>query len=347
MLPLLERHEAAARQRLDPAVAGFIAAGSFDEVTVGEARAAWERRRFRPRVLVDVASVDVATTVLGTPVASPVLVAPTAWHRLVDPEGELATRRATAAAGSLLVLSTRTSTPIAAVAEAACGPWWFQSYVMADRDLTAAMVAHAAGAGASAIVVTGDTPYVTDKRRVDARLPLADAERYANLAGLAGVEGRHDLEAATTQDPSMTRAAIGWLAECSGLPVVVKGVLRGDDARACLDAGASAVIVSNHGGRQLDRARPTAEALTEVVDAVGGDGEVYVDGGLRDGLSVLAALALGARAVLLGRPVLWALGAGGAEAVEALLRTVTEDLSAAMALAGAAHLADLDRSLLA
>jgi len=345
LLPLLAEHEALARRSLDPVVVDYIGAGSADEITLGEAEAAWGRLRFRPRVLRDVAHVEVGTTVLGAPVRSPVLVAPTAWHSLVHPDGELAMRRGTAQAGSLMVLSTRSSTPIEAVGRAADGPWWFQSYLMADRDLTADLVDRAARAGAWAIVVTGDTPYVAPKRRVTAPLPLPEAARRANLVGPADPD-RPDLEAGSVQDPSMTLSAIGWIAARSSLPVVVKGVLRGDDARACLDAGASAILVSNHGGRQLDRAVATADALAEVVDAVGGRAEVYVDGGVRDGLSTMAALAIGARAVLVGRPALWALAAGGSDAVSDLLVGLSEDLAAAMALAGAANLAALDRQLL-
>lgn len=341
MHPLLAEHAAAAAARLPADVADYVGGGSWDEVSLGEAEQAWRGRRLRPRVLRDVARVDTSLELLGTRLATPVLVAPTALHGSLHPDGEAATARGTAAAGSLLVLSTRSSLPVED-AVATAGPWWHQVYVLRDRGLTRAVLERAVAAGARALVVTGDTPYVALKKRTGA--PPRDP---AHLAGLA----RHRVPGAgaddVEQDPAATLDVVRELAASSGLPVLVKGVLRGDDARACLDSGATGVVVSNHGGRQLDRAVSTAHALPEVVAAVGGDAPVLVDGGLRSGLDVLTALALGADAVLVGRPVLWALAAGGSDGVRACLDALTDDLRRAMALAGAGDLAGVTRDLVA
>lgn len=345
-LTVLEKHERDAAAVLPPEVHEFFASGAGDEVTVAEAVHAWTQFRLRPRVLRDVGEVDLTTALLGTDLVHPVGVAPAGYQGLAHPDGELALARATRETGALLVASTRASVTLEDIA-AAAGPWWFQVYVMRDRGLTAGLVRRAADAGARALVVTGDTPFVGIKRRVGAaRISIPDGEFLVNLA-------RHltgDLTAGRTaaeQDPTATLDVIGWLAELSGLPVLVKGVLRGDDAQRCLDAGAAGVVVSNHGGRQLDRSLPSALALTEVVDAVGGRAPVLVDGGIRSGLDALVALALGASAVLVGRPAVWGLATGGEAGVVEALAALRDDLAHVMALAGAPRLADLDRSLVA
>jgi 4-hydroxymandelate oxidase len=316
VLPLLADQAAAAQHVLPAEVWSYLAGGADDQVSVAEAGAAWQAVRLRPQVLRDVSEVSTALTLFGTRLGTPVLVGPTASHGLLHPEAEIATARGTEEAGSLLVLPTRTSTPLADVA---CdGPWWWQSYVLRDRSATLDLALRARDAGATAVVVTGDTPYLGSTRRP----ALGDLE----------------------QDPTATFDVVPWLAERTGLPVLVKGVLRGDDALTCVDVGAAGVVVSNHGGRQLDRAVPTATALPEVVAAVAGRGVVLVDGGLRSGLDVLCALALGADAVLLGRPVMWALAARGAEGVTSCLAAMTADLARVMGLAGSRSLAEV-RSL--
>jgi 4-hydroxymandelate oxidase len=336
--PLLSAQEARAAARLPPEVQQYYRAGAGDEVARDEAAAAWRALRLRPRVLRDVSAVDTSLDLLGSRLSTPVLVGPTALHGLAHPDGEVATALGAAAAGSLLVLSTRASRRLEDVP---AGPWWFQAYVMRDRGLTRALVQRAAAAGATAVVLTGDTPYL-GTRPGAGRLALAD-DPLVNLAQhlAAGDDGRRSAE----QDPSAGLEAIGELADAAGLPVLVKAVLRADDARACLDAGAAGVVVSNHGGRQLDRAVPTAAALPEVAQAVGGRGPVLVDGGLRCGLDVLCALALGADAVLLGRPVLWALADDGAAGVQACLSALTAEVAHAMGLVGAARVADLTPDL--
>jgi 4-hydroxymandelate oxidase len=274
-----------------------------------------------------VSAVDTSVQALGTRLSTPAGVAPTGFHRLAHPEGEVATAAGAARAGALFVLSTRSTRRIEDVA-AAAGPWWFQTYVMRDRSLTAGLVRRAAAAGASALVLTGDTPEVGRKQRGGSP-PVSDADYFVNLGQDVDPDG-------TGQNPAATLADIEWLRELgNGLPVLVKGVLRADDAVACAEHGAAGVIVSNHGGRQLDGAIATARALPAVTAALAGSGiEVYADGGVRSGPDVLAALALGARAVFTGRPALWALACGGADGVCDLLTGLTEEVRHAMALAG-------------
>ncbi len=344
MIELLREHERVARRTLPDAVHAYFATGSGDEVAAEEAERAWRRYRFRPHVLRDVTLVDLGCTLLGSHLALPIGIAPTAFHRLAHEQGEVATIRAAGAAGALMIVSTRASLPLEAIGSAATAPWWFQVYVMRDRQLTLALAMRAAAAGAVALVLTADTPFVGVKPRVDGvRISILDDDFLINLSRYldAGV----DTSSATAQDPAVTFDDIAWLAAASGLPVVVKGILRGDDAVRCLDAGAAAVVVSNHGGRQLSRALPTALALVEVVAAVSDRAPVFVDGGIRGGPDVLAALALGADAAFVGRPILWALSAGGRRGVEDCLAALRDDLSHCMALAGAPDLTALDPDL--
>jgi 4-hydroxymandelate oxidase len=352
--PDIARLEQQARGLLPAAVYDYYAGGSGRERTLLANERAWAGTWLAPRMLRDVSKVDTSTRLLGRPVATPLAVAPTGFHRLGHPEGEVATAAGAARAGALFVLSTRSTRRIEDVA-AAAGTWWFQVYIMRERSHTARLVQRAAAAGASALVLTVDTAVVGRKRRDSDDLVIPDEDAFVNL-GLV-----NDPEE-TDQAADITPADIGWLSEVSGgLPVVVKGVLRPDDAAACAAAGAAGVLVSNHGGRQLDGAIPTAVALpgiaaalaaapapaityaTDTTSATAAPGGVpaYVDGGIRSGEDTLAALALGARAVLLGRPVLWALACGGADGVAELLTDLTGSLAHAMALAGAPTLADV------
>jgi 4-hydroxymandelate oxidase len=330
--------ERRARALLEPEVYDYYAGGSGRERTLRASAAAWQRYWLAPRVLRDVAAVDTSVRLPGAPqtlLRTPVAVAPTGFQGLAHPEGELATARGAAAAGALLVLSSRSSRRIEDVGEAmasAGGAWWFQVYVMRDRDLTARLARRAVAAGARALVLTGDTPVVGRKRRDRGEDVVTDADFLVNTGPLAD-------PAQAEQAPDVTFDDIGWLARL-GVPVLVKGVLRADDARACVAAGAAGVIVSNHGGRQLDGALPGALALPGVAAALA-DAEVFADGGLRTGEDVLTALALGARAVFVGRPVLWALTCGGADGVSDLLTGLTSDLAHAMALAGARSVAEI------
>ncbi len=327
--------EEGARQVLPPDVYAYYAAGSGQGQTFASQETAWAEVLLRPRLLRDTSRVETKTTVLGTPVAGPVLVAPTAGHGMAHTDGEAASARGAAAAGSLMVLSMRGSSRVEAVA--AAGPYWQQIYVLSDRGVSDEVAVRAAAAGARAIVLTVDTPFVTAKAvgGYPAGMPLQGViealdRREAGETGLLQVPVRPD--------------DISRLAELTGLPVVVKGVLRADEAQRCLDNGASAIVVSTHGGRQLDGVVPAPRALVEVVDAVG-ETEVYVDGGVRTGIDVLRALGLGARAVLLGRPVLWALATGGPDGVQHLLEDVVRETAEALTLAGATSPADVGRDL--
>ena len=337
MLSVLAAQAEKAKAILPPEVQDYYSAGAGDEVTVAESVNAWSAFRLRPWPLQNVGVVNTTVRLLGDDFATPIAVAPSAFHRLANPAGELASAAGTAEAGALFVLSTRASVPIAEVAAATAAPWWFQVYVMRNREVTARIVQDAVRSGARALVLTGDTPYVGRKRRVNGvRIPMPDDHYLVNISPHLppGTDGR----AAAAQDPTIDLDTIGWLKQLSGLPVLVKGVLRGDAAVQCLDAGADGVIVSNHGGRQLDRAIPSALALAEVTSAVGDRAPVLVDGGLRSGSDVLIALALGATAVLIGRPVLWGLAADGAAGVRSVLQALTDDLQHVMALAGVSEL---------
>lgn len=348
---LLHDLEERARAVTEASAFDYVAGGADDEITLAANVSAWDGYRLRPRVLRDVAVVDTTCTVLGQALPFPVLVAPTAYHALMHPDGETATARGVAAAGSVMTLSTTSSRTIEQVAEAAPdGRRWFQLYVHADRELTMSLVARAEAAGYGALVLTVDTPILGRRRRHgEAGFVLPAGVRPANLTGYASDTDSADIAgyASSAFDPSLTPEAIGWLAERTSLPVVVKGVLRGDDAAACAAAGAAAVIVSNHGGRQLDGVVSTAEALPDVVAAVAGGCEVYVDGGIRRGVDVLRALALGARAVFVGRPIVWGLALDGAAGVQAVLEAYRRDVASAFALAGVPSCRDATADLIA
>ncbi len=343
----IDELETIATRCLPPEVSEYFSQGAFAGLTTSAAPGAWDRLRLRPRVLRDVSRVSTTTTVLGHEVAAPILVAPTALQRAAHPEGEVATARAVAATRSLMAVSSNSGSTFEDIA-ATGAQWWLQVYVRRDRGLTTAMLQRARAAGATALVLTADTPVVGYKR--NAGQPATDvfpAERQ-----------RVNVDAARLPQSAMEHAAdvtpddIGWLHDVTGLPVIVKGVLREDDARTVVAAGAVAVWVSNHGGRQLDQSVTTAEALPGIVTALSGTAaEVYVDGGIRKAEHVLAALSLGARAVFLGRPVLWALAAGGdvhqggCAGVAHLLTELTGDLEHVMALAGARHPGELTPDL--
>ena len=333
-----------ARELLDQGIYDYVAGGADDEVTLEANVAAWDQILLRPRVLRDVTSVNTSTTLLGTPVASPIGIAPTAFQRLMHPEGECAMAQGAAARKSMMVLSTRaTSTPADCFQAAPDGPRWYQVYVLNDRSRNERLIEEAVKSGISALVLTADTPLLGRRRRdLVNQFVLPSNIGAASLELEPGEEGNMVDQAA-----DVTFDDIGWLHELSGLPVVVKGVVRGDDAAACVDAGAAAVWVSNHGGRQLDGCVPTARALPEVVAAVGEIAEVYVDGGIRRGLDVMRALAVGADAAFVGRPAVWGLTADGPAGVELVLKGLKGELKLAMALAGARSIDEITPDLIA
>lgn len=326
--------EERARAVLPAPVLEYVLQGARDGVSAAEATAAWSRVRFLPRTLRDVTQVELACDLLGRPASVPWGIAPTTLQRAVHPDGELATARATAAAGGVMVVSSNAGTTFAELAATGVR-WWLQAYLPADRSLASGLLARAVDAGAEAVVLTLDTPVVGTKYAagevvwdvVDPALLRVNFD-----PGYAAAPG-------SVKATDLSPADIEHLASTAGLPVVVKGVLRADDARRCVEAGARAVWVSNHGGRQLDRVAATAGCLPGVVDAVGGAAQVYVDGGVRSGLDVLAALALGADAVFLGRSPLLALvdGEPGVGRMHELLRL---ELVEAMRLAGCRTLTD-------
>jgi len=325
-------YEALARAKLDDNAWEYIRGGSGDETTLRENVEAFTRWKLRPRVLRDVGSVDTRTTVLGTEVALPVLVAPVALQKLAHPEGEAATARAAASAGTIMCLSTSATMRPAAVAAAAPGaPRWFQVYVFNDRAVTQALIDEACAHGYTALVLTVDTPILGRREgalRVGFHVP-AELEVAGDIfEDLSANVTWHDLE---------------WLAG-HGLPVVLKGVLTADDARLAVEHGAAAVVVSNHGGRQLDGVPASIDALPEVVDAVEGRVEVLLDGGVRRGVDVLRVLALGARAVLVGRAPIWGLAAAGEEGVRAVLSLLQEEVALGLALLGCKSPAEVTRA---
>ncbi|SHM35147.1 alpha-hydroxy acid oxidase [Actinacidiphila paucisporea] len=349
----VEDYRRTARRRLDRPVWDFIDGGAESERTVGANRRAFGRVTLRPRVLVDVSRCDTGTELLGARLDTPIGVAPTAYHRLVHPDGEVATARGAGAAGALFVVSIYASRTLEDIAAAAAGPLWIQLYWLRRRELLAELVGRAAAAGCRAVVLTVDAPRLGRRHR-DARngFALGPGIRAANLdaavtaAAHLPAAGRSALaaHAAEAVDPSVTWSDLAWLRARSDLPLVLKGVLTAEDAAAAVRHGADAIIVSNHGGRQLDRASASLDALAEVVDAVAGACPVLLDGGVRGGTDTFAALALGASAVLLGRPVLWGLAADGAAGVAGVLDLATEELAHTMALAGRPDLASIDRS---
>lgn len=350
-------YERMAAERLPSMAYDYFASGAHDELTLAANRIAFERLRLRPHVMRDVTRRDASTSVLGRAHPLPVIAAPMAFQRLAHPDGELALARATAARGLTMTLSTLATTSLEDVTAASSVPGWFQLYVYRDRALTRSLVERAETAGYEALVLTVDAPLLGRRER-DARnaFALPPGLVAANLPP----DGPRDLEAAPDEsglfryfaslmDPGVTWDDVAWLRSVTRLPILVKGILRGDDAVLAIEAGAAAVIVSNHGGRQLDTAIATIDALPEVVAALtphpGVD--VLVDGGIRRGTDVVKALALGARAVLLGRPLLWGLAVNGEDGAGHVLDLLAAELDLAMALCGARSLADLTPDLIA
>jgi 4-hydroxymandelate oxidase len=339
--------EDTARARVSPGAFAFLAAGAEDEITVRENIAAWQRLRLRPRVLRDVAVIDTGVTILGSRVTMPIMVAPSGRHRNYHDEGEQATARGAAAAGAVFTLSTTSTVSIEDVAtERRAAPQWFQLYMPPDRSVTEGLIDRAAAAGFGAVVLTVDQPVAGSSPRARReQVEVSPDIRHVNLPGQPVARNAYDPQNQAVVRFPATFRDLEWLARRAAIDVIVKGVLRGDDAARCVEAGARAVIVSNHGGRHLDTTLPTAEALPEVAAALAGKAEVYVDGGIRRGTDVVKALALGARAVLIGRPPLWGLAVDGAAGVAGVLDHLRNELVRSMALCGAARLDELTPDL--
>jgi 4-hydroxymandelate oxidase len=351
---LLE-YEAGAREVLPRPAFDYFAAGAGCEVTVRENRSAFDALRLRPRVLVPVGKRDQSITLFGRTLPSPILVAPMAFQKIAHPDGEPGTARGAAAAGALFVASTMATVSLEEIAAASSAPKWFQLYVFQDRGVTRALVERAEAAGYEALQVTADLP-VTGRREADIRNCFAIPEGLTpkNLETApggcltpGGAPSGPVLYTRYLFDPNLSWRDIEWLGTITKLPVLVKGILRGDDADRAISHGAAGIVVSNHGGRQLDTVVPTVRSLPEIVDAVAGRGVVLIDGGVRRGIDIIKALALGANAVQVGRPAIWGLALGGEAGVARVLTLLRDELDNAMALCGCPTIGHITRDLVA
>lgn len=350
----LFEYESLAKQHLSSMALDYYRSGALDEITLQENRAAFGRYQLFPRMLVDVSHRDFSVSFLGQSFPLPFFIAPMAFQCLAHPQGEIATAKAAADLGAVMVLSTLSTKSIEAVARVRQNtPQWFQLYIHRDRGLTKALVERAEASGYSALCLTVDAP-ILGKRECDRRnqFTLPSGMELANLVTMADLEipqseGESGLLTYFAQqiDPSITWQDIEWLQSLTKLPILVKGILRGDDAVRAVEHGAKGIIVSNHGGRQLDSAVASLDALPEIVAAVADKVVVLMDGGIRRGTDILKALVLGARAVLVGRPILWGLAVAGEAGVGHVLSLLQEELDMAMALSGCHTLRDIDSSL--
>ena len=331
-------YEAIARERLDAGAYGYFAGGAGDERTLEDNVAAYRRWQLRPRALVDVSAATTATTVLGREISMPLIVAPVAFQRMAHPDGEPGMARAAAAAGTLMVLSTlATSTPAELAAAAPGAPRWYQLYIFRDRGITRSLVEQAEEAGFEAIALTVDVPRLGRRER-DLRTGFvipAEVTVPSFAAAAGGSIGGTPADMFSLMDPAVDWDDLEELVSDCNLPVLLKGVMTAEDASLAVERGAAGVVVSNHGGRQLDGAPATIDALPEVAEAVEGRIEVLVDGGIRRGADVIKALALGARAVLAGRAPLWGLAARGEQGAHDVLELLREEIELAMVLTGA------------
>jgi 4-hydroxymandelate oxidase len=341
--------EGAARVRMSEMAYGYVAGGAGDEVTLRWNRAAFEKLPLRPRSLVDVSRLDTSLTLLGLALPHPILLAPTGYHRLFHPEGELATARGAAAAQALLVVSSSATTTVEEIARAATFPTWFQLYMQEDRGFVRALVDRAQAAGCRALCLTVDAPVAGARNREQRNpfvLPPGISAPMNPLSNRARRPGQGQDPLRQYRRFPVTWQDLEWLRGFARIPILLKGILHPDDADLAARNGAAGVIVSNHGGRYLDSAPATLDALPAVADKVAGRIPVLMDGGIRRGTDALKALARGATAILIGRPYVWGLGAAGAEGVKRVVDILRVELEMAMALTGRPTLASIDRSLL-
>ena len=329
----VHEYETLAQSRLDANAWGFYYGGSDDEVTLHANRAAFERIRLRPRVLVDVSTCDLHTTVLGTAVPMPILVAPTGFQGLAHPEGECETARGAGLANTLMVVSTSATRTLEDVAKAATGPLWYQLYWYNYANAET-LIRRAVAVGYRAIVLTVDSPRWGNRER---------ARNFSLPAHLR--EANFEDEEVSEEQASLTWNIVAWLRSVTSLPIVLKGILTEEDALLAVEHGVDGIVVSNHGGRQLDSVPASIEVLPEIVDAVAGHCEVYLDGGIRRGTDILKALSLGARAVLIGRPILYGLAVNGAAGVAHVLEILRSEIELAMVLTGCPSVNSVSRSL--
>jgi len=348
--------EPIARRRLSKMAYDYVRSGGGDEISMRENRRGFERLQLTPNILVDVSRLDTRVNLFGSELESPILLAPVAYHRLYHPEGELATARGASAAGAAFVISTFTTRAIDEIAKNTQRPIWFQLYVQRDRSFTKDMVQRAVAAGCKALCLTVDTP-VLGCRYSKLSFGLPKGIECVHLRGLdvSGLDVSVQAPGPKAQrgrifdpifDPSFNWNDLEWLRSIAGVPVLVKGVLNPEDGKRAVEYGADGVIVSNHGGRNLDTVPSTIEALPRVVEAVAGRIPVMLDSGIRRGTDVLAALALGAKAVFIGRPYVYGLAAGGAQGVERVINILRDEFERAMALTGRCSIAAIDSSVL-
>ena len=340
MKPLnLRDYEALAREVMHPAAWAYLAAGSDDETTHRENSAAFGRIRLLPRMLRGVGPAALRTEVLGTPVEAPIFVAPMGIHRLANEEGECATARAAGSVGTLMAVSTVSSRSLEEISASAGGPLWFQLYVYRSRPFAERLVRRAEAAGYRALVLTVDSPRWGRKERF-----MRVAQTLPPVMEQVGLD-EEDPPEEEFEPAALTWEDVTWIRSLTDLPVVLKGILHPEDAVLAVEHGVAGIVVSNHGGRQLDGTPASVEALPAVVEAIGGRDEVYLDGGVRRGTDVLKALALGARAVFVGRPVLWGLAANGEAGARHVLEMLRDELEGAMRLAGQPAVTELDPDL--
>lgn len=343
--------QAIALRRMPSMAREFIEGAAADEISLRWNREAYDRIRLDPRVLRDVSRVDTRVQLLGLDLAFPILLAPTALHKLVHPEGELATVRGAGAAQAAMTLSTMSSVALEEVAQASSAPLWFQLYVQKDRGFTAELVQRAEKAGYKALVITVDTPVAGARNRQDrAKFKLPTGVEMANLRGLPTQGGKKlDTEQGVFKNilpERLTWKDVEWLQSLTRMPVLLKGVLNAEDAELAARQGLAGIMVSNHGARNLDTVPATIDALPRITEKVGGRIAVLVDGGVRRGTDVLKALACGADAVLVGRPIFYGLSSAGAKGVERMLSILRHELELAMALTGLTTIAEIDSKVL-
>lgn len=341
--------KAMAQERLPLAAWTNIVGASADEITMGWNRKSYDEIRLRPRVMVDPRKIDMSTTLFGQKLNVPILLGPTGGHRSTHPEGELATVRGAGQAGVIMVVSTVSSTPVEEIAALATQPLWFQLYILRDRSLTRDLVQRAEAAGCRVLCVTVDSTTTGPRNRQNRGRFRGIPGGGRGLPHLQGMKRPDTIESdifSSARDPNVTWKDVDWLRSMTRMPLVLKGVLDPADAERAVQEGVEGIIVSNHGGRNLDTSQATVTALPEIVERVDGRVPILVDGGVRRGTDVLKAIALGARAVLIGRPYRYGLAAGGAPGVARAVNILKRELEMAMASTGRITIAQIDRSVL-
>ncbi len=354
MIPInISDFEFLAREKLTQLAYDYYSGGAHDEITLRENCDAYKRIFLKYRVLIDVSHRDLSTVVLGNKISMPVMIAPTAFHCLAHTEGELATARAAGDAGTIMILSTFSNSDVEEVVKSSSQPVWFQFYVFKDREVSKALIRRVENAGCKAIVLTVDAPYLgTREKDVRNSFKLPEGILIKNLipASKEKLPGSKDSAlagyVADYLDPSINWKDIEWIRSVTNLPLLIKGIACAEDALLALESGANGIVVSNHGGRQLDTCRATIDVLPEVVEALQGRMEILIDGGIRRGTDILKAVAMGASAVLVGRPVIWGLAVNGQEGVKSVLDILRTELDLAMALCGCTSIKNINGSLI-